>query len=222
MKATLVRLAAAAVAGVSRRAPSWPPSGQRCAVRLTAAGSRACPSGSCRSRPAARATAWCPRRRGPRPAAPTRGHADDGAGHPPVGVAEGQRHLRGRQAVVARQRVVAARGRQRLGRPQRCLRIDSKVGDARALGRVRAFGAASRRTCRSAGRRPAANRRAARRSGGASVSSRPLSSARLISAVRVLHRGHARQAVLLGQAHELVHALGRFVRQADVRAPCRP
>ena len=34
-------------------------------------------------------------------------------------------------------------------------------------------------------------------------------------AVRVLHRGHTRQAMLVGQAGELVHAVGRFVRQAN-------
>ena len=44
-----------------------------------------------------------------------RGHADDGAGDAPVRVAEGQRHPRRRQAVLARQRVVAARGGQRFG-----------------------------------------------------------------------------------------------------------
>ena len=35
-------------------------------------------------------------------------------------------------------------------------------------------------------------------------------------AVRVLHRHHARQAGLLGHAHELVHAIRRLVGQADV------
>ena len=48
------------------------------------------------------------------------------------------------------------------------------------------------------------------------VSSRPFSSAAADQAVHVLHRGDARQAVLLGQAHELVHAIGRLVGQADV------
>ena len=34
-------------------------------------------------------------------------------------------------------------------------------------------------------------------------------------AVRVLHRGHARQAVLLGQTHKLMHAVRRLVGQTD-------
>jgi hypothetical protein len=43
-----------------------------------------------------------------------------------------------------------------------------------------------------------------------------LSNVAVDQAVGVLDAGHARQAVLLGQAHELVHAVRRFVGQADV------
>ncbi len=70
-----------------------------------------------------------------------RSHTDDGAGHLPLGVAEGQCQLRGSEAVLARQRVVAARCGQRIGATQRCFCTDSYLAMRASLGAPASVGA---------------------------------------------------------------------------------
>ena len=149
-----------------------------------------------------------------------RGHADDGAGHLPLGVAERQRHLRRRQAVVARQLRCSGGPRPGLGAAPALLAHATRTCAMRALAARPGLRCRARRTCQSAGRSPAANRPAATTPSRCMRLVQAVLHAAADQAVRVLHRGDARQPVLLGQPHELVHAVGRFVRQADVRAPC--
>jgi len=121
--------------------------------------------------------------------------------------------LRGRQAVRARQVVVDAGSVQRLG-PAPALLLHRGVGQAGALGRTRARGATG---VVLAGQKADAQRRIGQQAHVQAVAAfvHAVFPAAVDQAVRVLHAGHARQAVLLGQAHELVNAIRRLVGQAD-------
>jgi hypothetical protein len=131
-----------------------------------------------------------------------------------LGVAEGQRQLRGRQAVLARQRVVAARGHQRLGPAPALLAHRFELRHAAWLRAPRAVDAGG---VVLAGQQAKAQRRIGQQRHAQRCRFRPGRCPRAVDqAVGVLHAGHARQAVLFGQAHELVHAIGRFIGQADV------
>ncbi len=144
-----------------------------------------------------------------------RGDADDRAGDLPLAVAEGQRHARGRQAVPARQRVVAARRLQCFRPPPAALAHRVELRDTCRRGRRRAGEAAVVVLAR--------QQTEPQRRIGQQRHAEPMQAlvqcvldAAVDQAVRVLHGGDARQAVLRGQPHEFVHAVRGLVGQPDV------
>jgi hypothetical protein len=90
-----------------------------------------------------------------------------------------------------------------------------KAGNARIRWRERAFGAAR---VVFAGQQPEAQRRIGQQRHPQAVQGfvQRVVHRAIERAVNVLHAGHARQAVLFGQPHEFMHAIRRFIGQADV------
>ena len=142
-----------------------------------------------------------------------RGDADDRAGHAPVAVAEGQRHLRRGQAVLASQRVVAPCRGQRLGAAVALLAHAGEERHAPGLCRVVEAGGVVLAAEQAEGQRRIGQQRhlAALHQLVQAVVHRAVD-----QAVGVLHAGDARQAGGIGQAHELGHAPRRLVADADM------
>ena len=112
--------------------------------------------------------------------------------------------------MFARQRVVAPGGGQRLG-------ATPALGAHGFVQRHAAMVAHQAGLVVFAGQQTKGERRIGQQIHAQAVAGfvQPVLIAAVDQAVRVLHRGHARQAHLFGHAHELVHAIGRLVGQAD-------
>ena len=134
-----------------------------------------------------------------------RSHADDGTGHLPLGVAKGQRHLGGREAMLASQCVVAARRFQRFDTAPALL-AHRLINRNATLGRGLAGDAA---IVVLAGQQAKTERRISQQRNTQAVHGlvQPVVYRAVDQAVRVLHGGNPRQTMLLCKPHKLVHAV---------------
>ena len=123
--------------------------------------------------------------------------------------------MRGRQAVALRQLVVAPRGGQRIRAAPALLAYGFILGNAPFFRCLRPFKAAG---VVLAGQQAKTQRRIGQQRHTQAVHGfvQTVFYRAVNQAIRVLHRRHARQIVLFGQANELVYAVGCFVGQADV------
>ena len=130
-------------------------------------------------------------------------------------VAKRQRHLGGGHAVVSRQLVVAAGSGQGLRAGPALLAHRVETGNSATIRHQRTFQVIVVVFARE---QTKAQRRVSQQGHVQAVAGfvQRIVIGAVHQAIRVLDRGHPGQAMLLGQAHKLVHAVRRFVRQTDV------